>query len=119
MVYSLMKLKSNLQKAKQSKPLKGGRLDYSLFLGLPVTPVIAANLARSHAPSVALFISENKGLYLEKRFFQEVVYLGKTLDSLASLEELQAMGHHLQSLLCRVLDQELVRREDFVLFAFS
>lgn len=107
----------------KSKPAtclpSGDLLQRVLFLGLPVTPAIAVDLSNGHAPSIAFFISENQGLYIEKRCYQGVFYLGKTLGVLSSLEELKSAHQHLKSLLCRVLDESHVKREDFVLFALS
>lgn len=111
------KLKAS--KHSDKDPVKDEERSHLLFLGLPVTPLIAVNLTQAHQPTLALFISEEKGLYLEKRLHQGMFYLGKTLDPLCSIETLRAVERNLHSLLCRVLDESHVKREEFVLFALS
>lgn len=107
-------------KLKPSKPvMKRGKLGRLLFLGLPMTQAIVTSLSQGHAPTIALFISERNELYIEKRLHQGMFYLGKTIDSPSSLEELYAIEQHLQSLLHRVLDKEHVNREALVLFALQ
>lgn len=98
---------------------KDEKQSHLLFLGLPVTSLIAVSLSQAHQPTLALFISEEKGLYIEKRLHKGVFYLGKTLDPTCSIEHLRAVERNLHSLLCRVLDESHVKREEFVLFALS
>lgn len=82
-----------------------------------MTPAIAAHLSSGHVPTIALFISEERGLYLEKRLHDGVFYLGKTLDNTCSFDTLKAAEQHLHSLLCRVLDTHDVALSSLVLFA--
>lgn len=104
-------------KIKQSNPLFQDECVGQLFFGLPITEDVNIQLAQSHPPTMALFISEGTGLYLEQRSHQGVSYLGKSLRAPASYEMLKSIEQHVYSLLCRILKEELVKRENFVLFA--
>lgn len=88
--------------------------DLQLFLGLPVTAKLEAELQKANPNIKKIFIC-NQGDYLHQVTYQGTSYLGKQAGAMTSLQELELLQANIWSLLDKVLPKQTDRLPQLML----